>query len=247
MKSGNMCTNTPTTTCASLENKFIMTALFFIITAFLCLLLLYLGTGRNKRTVSAFVLWQLIVGMLAVLKIFEETPNVFPFALLGTVALTFLLLKRIDRQKINSNILLSIYILRIPVELILYQLYLQNKIPSLMTFKGWNLDILIGFSAFAILIYQLISKREINKQFFIIWNIVGIVFLSFIISLAILSSPLPIQQFAFEQPNIAVLEFPYCLLPTCVVPIVLISHILLLRFAFCVRDRSESPQRSATE
>jgi hypothetical protein len=97
-----------------------------------------------------------------------------------------------------------------------------------MTFKGWNFDILIGISALVILLYQLTSKRKMNRQFLIVWNIIGIVFLMFIVSLAILSSPLPIQQFAFDQPNIGLLEFPYCFLPTCIVPIVLMSHILLL-------------------
>lgn len=57
----------------------------------------------------------------------------------------------------------------------------------------------------------------------------GILFLLFIVSIAILSSPLPIQQLAFDQPNIALLIFPYTFLPTCVVPIVLMSHILLLK------------------
>ncbi len=97
-----------------------------------------------------------------------------------------------------------------------------------MTFAGWNFDILIGLSALIILLYQISSKRKVSRHFSIIWNIIGIIFLLFIVSLAILSSPLPIQQFAFAQPNIAVLEFPYCFLPTCVVPIVLISHILLI-------------------
>lgn len=205
-----------------------MTPTFFTIISLLSLLLFYFGTGRDKRLLFFFTAWQLAVGSLAVLKVFKEKPNLFPLVLLGTVILTFLTVKRIDKQKINAKILLAVHILRIPVELTLYQLYLQNKIPNLMTFKGWNFDILIGFSALALLTYTLITNRKLNKRFFIVWNIIGIVFLLFIVALAILSSPLPIQQFAFEQPNIAVLEFPYCLLPTCVVPIVLMSHILLL-------------------
>ena len=192
------------------------------------LFLIYFGIGRDKRLLLLFVSWQIIVGLLAVLKVFEKNPNLFPLLILGTITLVIISLKRIDKQKLNPKILLTIHILRIPVELILFQLYLQNKIPNLMTFKGWNFDILVGLSALAILIYQFISKRKINKHFFMIWNIVGIIFLLVIVSLAILSSPLPIQQFAFDQPNIAVLEFPYCFLPTCVVPIVLIAHILLI-------------------
>lgn len=200
----------------------------FIIISFLFLLLFYFGTGRNKRLLFVFVTWQLAVVSLAILKVFEEKPNLFPLAILGTVAFTFLILKQIDKQKVNVKILLAVHILRIPVELILYQLFLQNKIPDLMTFKGWNFDILIGFSAFVLLVYALLTNRKINRKFFIIWNVVGVVFLLFIVSLAILSSPLPIQQFAYEHPNVAVLEFPYCLLPTCVVPVVLMSHILLI-------------------
>lgn len=205
-----------------------MIQIAFLIISLLCLLLFYLGTGRNKRLLIAFIVWQLIVGSLSFLKVFEAKPNLFPFAIFGTTVLTFLSLKRIDKLNLNSNILLSIHVLRIPVELVLFQLFLQEKIPILMTFKGWNFDIFIGISALVILVYQVISRRKINRQFFIIWNIIGIAFLLFIVSLAILSSPLPIQQFAFDQPNIAVLEFPFCFLPTCVVPIVLMSHILLI-------------------
>ncbi|MFT3945796.1 MAG: hypothetical protein QM763_02385 [Agriterribacter sp.] len=205
-----------------------MIAFLFIIITLLCLFLFYLGTGRNIKFLLVFTFWQSAVGTVVIFDAFEAKPNLFQFAILGTVLLTFLTLKRIKKQKLNSNVLLSIHVLRIPVELVLYQLYLQNKIPALMTFKGWNFDILIGISALAIIIYQLICKRRISRQLFIIWNIIGIAFLLFIVSLAILSSPLPIQQLAFDQPNVAVLELPFCFLPTCVVPIVLMSHILLI-------------------
>lgn len=205
-----------------------MTQIVFIVISILSLLLLYLGTGRDKRLLLLFVGWQIVVGIFAVVKVFAEKPSLFPLAILGTVLLTFLVLKQIHKYKLNPNILLSIHVLRIPVELILFQLYLQNKIPNLLTFKGWNFDILIGISVLAMLVYQLTARRKINRQFFIVWNFIGIVFLFIIVSLSILSSPLPIQQFGFDQPNIALLEFPYFLLPTCVVPIVFMSHILLI-------------------
>ena len=203
-----------------------MTALLFTITTLACLLLFYLGTGRNKEVLAAFVIWQLIVGTLAALNFFERNPIFFSLAILGTILLTLLSLRRIDRQKLSTKILLSIHVLRIPVELTLYQLYLQKKIPLLMTFRGWNFDIFIGLSALAILIYM--TRKKSKRKFFMLWNITGIAFLAFIVVLAILSSPLPIQQLAFAQPNIAILEYPYCFLPICVVPIVLLSHILLI-------------------
>jgi len=36
---------------------------------------------------------------------------------------------------------------------------------------------------------------------------------------------LPIQQFAFEQPNRAVLYFPFIWLPSVVIPIFIFSHL----------------------
>jgi hypothetical protein len=46
---------------------------------------------------------------------------------------------------------------------------------------------------------------------------------------AILSVQSPIQQFGFDQPNRAVLEYPFVLLPAVVVPIVMLSHLSTLR------------------
>lgn len=206
-----------------------MLAIAFGIITLLSLLLLYFGIGKDKRVLVLLISWQIIIGILAIINTFQTRPILFPLVITGTVLLTLFLFRIIDKQKLSTNHLLSIHILRIVVELVLYQLFLENKVPKLMTFQGWNFDILIGISALIILTYQLISKQKIDRRILIIWNIIGIVFLLFIVSLAILSSPLPIQQLAFEQPNIAVLEFPYCFLPTCVVPIVLISHILMLR------------------
>lgn len=206
-----------------------MTQTIFITISILSLLLFYFGTGRDQMLLILFISWQLIVGALALLKVFEDHPTLFPVLILATVVLVFVSIKRVNLQKLNAKALLAIHVLRIPVELILYQLFLQEKIPNLMTYSGWNFDIVVGISALIILAYQLFSKKNINGKLFIVWNIIGIIFLFIIVSLAILSSPLPIQQFAFNQPNIAVLMFPYCFLPTCVVPIVFVSHILLLK------------------
>ena len=126
-----------------------MTSITFIIISLLSLLLLYLGVGKNKRLLHLFISWQFIVGFLAFFMVLETNPKLFPILILGSFALTIYSLKRIDIKMINPRILLAIHILRIPVELVLYQLFLLQKIPNLMTFKGWNYDILVGISALA--------------------------------------------------------------------------------------------------
>ena len=205
--------------------------LSFALVSLLSLLLFYFGTGRNKRLVLIFIGWQVVVGSLALAGIFSNKPFTFPVVLIGTVIFSLFYLQNIDKQQLNTKTLVSIHVLRIPVELLLYGLFLEKKVPQLMTFSGWNFDILIGISALLLLLYSYFTQKQITKRFLLIWNGIGIVFLLIIVSLAILSSPLPIQQLAFEQPNIAVLAFPYCFLPSCVVPLVLLSHILLIRQA----------------
>ncbi|SHJ94173.1 hypothetical protein SAMN04488007_2027 [Maribacter aquivivus] len=203
-------------------------AIFLLIT-FLTLFLFYTGTGKNIRIVLIFIAWQILIGILSYFEVFNEKPLLFPLAIIATTLLSFLSFKMVSIEKLNTNYLLGIHIIRIPVELCLYQLFLKDQIPEIMTFTGWNFDILIGLSAVVILIYQYVKKKNLARQYFLFWNVIGLLFLSVIVIIAILSSPLPIQQFAFEQPNIALLEFPYSFLPTCIVPIVFISHFLLIK------------------
>ena len=46
---------------------------------------------------------------------------------------------------------------------------------------------------------------------------------------AFLSLPTPLQQLAFEQPNVAVAYFPFIWLPTFVVPVVYVAHIIAIQ------------------
>ncbi len=203
-------------------------AIFLLITL-LTLFLFYTGTGKNIRIVLIFIAWQILIGILSYFEVFKEKPLLFPLAIIATTLLSFLSFKMVSIEKLNTNYLLGIHIIRIPVELCLYQLFVKGQIPEIMTFTGWNFDILIGLSAVVILIYQSVKKKNFAKSYFLFWNIIGLLFLSVIVIIAILSSPLPIQKFAFDQPNVALLEFPYSFLPTCIVPIVFISHFLLIK------------------
>ncbi|MGO4921248.1 hypothetical protein [Maribacter spongiicola] len=203
-------------------------AIFLLITL-LTLFLFYTGTGKNIRIVLIFIAWQILIGILSYFEVFKEKPLLFPLAIIATTLLSFLSFKMVSIEKLNTNYVLGIHIIRIPVELCLYQLFLKGQIPEIMTFTGWNFDILIGLSAVVILIYQSVKKKNLAKSYFLFWNLIGLLFLSVIVLIAILSSPLPIQKFAFDQPNVALLEFPYSFLPTCIVPIVFISHFLLIK------------------
>jgi hypothetical protein len=97
-----------------------------------------------------------------------------------------------------------------------------------MTFEGRNFDILAGITA-PFVAYVGITKGKLNKSVLLIWNILCLGLLLNIVINALLSAPSPIQQFAFDQPNVAILNFPYSWLPTCIVPIVLFAHLAAIR------------------
>lgn len=203
----------------------------FLLIVLLSFLLFYIGTGFNRFFLWLSCAWLLMAGAAAGSEFFLNTaafPPRFMAVIAGAITFVILANRSIDPSKAKIPILIAVHIIRIPVELILYHLYLERKVPLIMTFKGWNYDVVMGISALAIFLY-IFRKHRIIIPFLITWNIVGIIFLAIIVVIAILSAPSPIQQLAFEQPNVALLAFPFTLLPAFIVPVVLLSHIITLR------------------
>jgi len=203
--------------------------LTFIAIAFFTLLLFFLGTGKKLKVLVIGLLWMSISGMLSYYGFFQNTSSLPPrmlWILLPVIILTVSCYRKIT--VINVNYLIAVHIFRIPIEFILYQLFLQDDLPRMMTFAGWNFDIMIGISAIPLLSYTIWFRKNVPHLFFQVWNLLGCLSLLFIVSIAILSAPSPIQLLSYEHPNLALIKFPYTLLPAVIVPIVLLSHLFCL-------------------
>lgn len=202
----------------------------FIITAILSVVGLSRTTNNHKGVLGLFAAWAVVIGGVAYSGFFQNTATIpprFVWLIIPTFTFTVVAYRWIDVQDVSMKWLIAIHVIRIPVELVLYQLFLQGLIPELMTFKGWNWDILSGISA--CLILWLYANNRATKNLLLFWNWAALVLLAVIVGSAILSAPTPIQQFAFDQPNVAVLRFPFIWLPAVVVPIVLLSHLLIFK------------------
>jgi hypothetical protein len=132
----------------------------------------------------------------------------------------------LDRLVLKN--LTVVHIVAIPVEIVLYWLFLYKAVPKLMTFEGRNFDILSGLSAPFFWYFGFI-KQKLSRTVMIIWNLACLGLLLNVVVIAVLSLPTPFQQFAFDQPNIALGHFPFFLLPGCIVPMVMLAHIWSLR------------------
>lgn len=229
-----------------IENLPYYISIIFALTTIATLVLFYgvinnsaVETTRKKSNPVLFVLiaWLVLQTVLALNNVFNSSPNVFPpkIATFGvwpailTIVVLFATAK--GRKFIDSLPLINITYLntvRIPVEIVLYWLFLNKAVPELMTFSGRNFDIISGITA-PFMAYFGFKKGVLNRKVILIWNFVCLGLLANIVINAILSIPTPVQQFAFDQPNIAVLNFPFNWLPTFIVPIVLFGHLVSIR------------------
>jgi hypothetical protein len=189
-------------------------------------------TGRSKRVFFVSISWLIFISSISLTGFFQNTntiPPRFLIVLIGNIAFIAFLYSRLKTVALDYRYALLVHALRIPVEITLYFLFLRKQVPEIMTFNGLNFDIIIGISALIFFIQSQLFKVNLGKKTLLIWNIIGLMFLINIVVIAILSAPLPIQQLSFEQPNMAVLYFPYILLPSFIVPIVLLTHIISIK------------------
>ncbi|WP_298140299.1 hypothetical protein [Flavobacterium sp.] len=228
-----------------IQNLPIYISISFIITSIVTLLLFYWviknSNSENVRKKSRIILlgltiWLLIQGILSLKNVYSFNINSMPpkiilFGIAPTI-LTLLLLflskkGRIFIDSLEVAKLTLINTVRIPVEIILYLLFINSVIPKLMTFEGRNFDLLAGISA--PIIYYGLRKSKLNSKVILIWNFVSLGLLLNIVINALFSAPSPFQKFAFDQPNIAILHFPFSFLPTFIVPVVLFGHLISIR------------------
>ncbi|MBC8047733.1 MAG: hypothetical protein H7Y00_13130 [Fimbriimonadaceae bacterium] len=210
-------------------------SIIFMLTTFLTVGLFYKATNGSKTTLLILLTWLLLHTFIALCGFYTNTDTVPPrFLLLVLPPLLFIIILfatskgRHYIDNLNIKTLTILHTIRIPVELVLFWLYINEMIPGLMTFEGRNFDILSGLTAPVIFYFGFIKKR-INKNVILIWNFICLGLLINIIVNAILSAPFPFQQFAFDQPNIAILYFPFIWLPCCIVPLVLFAHLSTIR------------------
>ncbi len=207
----------------------------FSLTILSGLLLFYKATNFSKAFITTAIIWllfQTIISISGFYKIANTIPPRFGLLIIPPLILTIIRFNtKTGKQfidNLNLKTLTIFHIVRIPVELVLYWLFIKKAVPELMTFEGRNFDILSGLSAPFIYYFGFV-KRRLSRNVLLIWNFICLALLLNIVFNALLSLPSAFQQFGFEQPNIAILQFPFVLLPSVLVPLVLFAHLASIR------------------
>jgi hypothetical protein len=206
----------------------------FIGTTLLTIWLFFRATNYSKTPLILLLSWAIFQSIIALTGFYVgigDFPPKFLLIVPAILMIVFLFNSSKGKQFIDElslEKLTILHIVRVPVEIVLFWLFLQKTIPQLMTFEGRNFDILAGITA-PIIYYFAFVKKNLSKKILLIWNVCCLILLANIVINALLSAPLPFQQFAFEQPNVAILYFPFNLLPSVVVPLVLFAHLVAIR------------------
>ena len=222
-----------------IENLPLYVSLVFLLTALITVSFLYQPLQRLSFSITSAKLlmlllpfWLLFQASLSITGFYlnEQTfpPRLFVFAFLPailTIVLLFVFTRKDLLTRLPLRTLTLLHIIRIPVEIVLFWLFQHGHVPQLMTFEGRNFDILSGITA-PFIAWLSFRNGKINRPLLLIWNAFALILLINIVTNAILSVPSPLQKFAFDQPNVGVLYFPFIWLPSSVVPIVLFSHLV---------------------
>ena len=229
-------------------NYYLITKISFVVLTGICLYAIFKGLkfglrnfeeGKRKTIIRRYwiflFIW-LIGSSAASLSGFTSDFSQLPprpaiFLVIPAIVLVFLLRSKTTQQilkNIPPKYLINIQMFRIPVEILLWFLLLANITPIQMTFEGRNFDILVGLSA-PLVAFLAFSNDQLNRRLIIGWNIFGLLLLSNILVIAILSMPTPLRVFMNEPANTEVGNFPIIFLPAVLVPIAYYFHAFSLK------------------
>ncbi|MBR2649047.1 MAG: hypothetical protein IKD55_09410 [Sediminibacterium sp.] len=204
--------------------------LTFIVTVLVAYFIMIKAAGFKKIFMVVIAIWialQVLISLTGFYTNFKAMPPRFSLLLLPPLlSLVYTISTKKGSAFLRSfdlKILTIFHIIRIPVELVLYWLFLHKAIPDLMTFEGRNFDIVSGLTAPLVYYFAFIKKR-VGRTALILWNIICLLLVINVVVTSILSFPTSFQQLAFDQPNIGILYAPFILLPSFLVPMVILSH-----------------------
>jgi hypothetical protein len=116
---------------------------------------------------------------------------------------------------------------RLLVEGMLHWGATEGFVPLQMTWSGLNFDVVTALAALALAV--VIARRGPDARLILAWNVLGLALLVNVLVIAILSMPTPLRQFASGPANVWVTYPPFVWLPTFLVPLALVGHVLVFK------------------
>jgi hypothetical protein len=189
--------------------------------------------GRHARlALAGLFAWLVYVGLLSYLGVVRN-PSMRPPGITLIVLPVFLFVAiAMVRSSFVSRVALAFPLwlvlgfqtFRVGLELLLHQLWIDGLVPRLMTYKGGNVDILVGLSAPFIAWMSIRGRRGLQLAMF--WNYFGLAALANIVIRSALTAPGPLNLLHAEVPNLAIGLFPFTFIAGFFAPLAVTLHVL---------------------
>jgi hypothetical protein len=233
-----------------MKNNFSTPGFSWLLLSAICVILILTGlntvlkkTGpdKNRRwkivagTAFIILVWMGLLAIFSYQGFFADFSKLPPRPVLAVlIPLPFVLLIAFGKKftqflrSVPPQWLVFMQSFRIVVELLIWIAFMADKLPIQMTFEGKNLDMVTGVLALPVG-YMLLRKKSYAPGLAVVFNIIGILLLLNILTIALLSMPTPLRYFMNEPSNSIVAQFPFILLPGLLVPVAYTLHIFSLR------------------
>jgi hypothetical protein len=166
----------------------------------------YAGAGSRIPTIPFGVLTPIVVGIL----LFS----------------TWRPLRRIV-EAIPQHWLVGVQLYR-TLGLIFLVLYAVGRLPAAFALPAGVGDVCVGLLAPLVALAQ-IRKSPYANSLLRAWNLLGLADLVVALTTGFLTSPSPLQRFAFDAPNTLISQYPLVMVPVFLVPIAILLHLASLQ------------------
>ena len=142
-----------------------------------------------------------------------------------TLALAWSPFGRRFADKLPFVALIGFQAFRLPLELIMHRAAIAGIMPDVMTYTGYNFDIVTGATALPLALYA--WRHPVPRWLIVLWNVTGQIMLFVVAGVALAASPM-FRAFGDDQLNVWVTEFPYVWIAV-MVAAALFGHVVTLR------------------
>lgn len=182
-------------------------------------------TQSSSSTPRAlFTGWLLFATALATLAPLSRAPFLVPLSVFGAIAAGVLLYRRSDAvrsavDRLDTRTLLAAQVIRAPIGVMFLFMYAAGQLPAIFAVRAGIGDTLAGLGA---LLGIFLVK---NRKYLFAWNVLGLIDIAMSVGtgqkvLLLDRDPIAIQT---------VQTFPFPLIPFFVVPLVVLTHLAMLR------------------
>ncbi|HYO77117.1 MAG TPA: hypothetical protein VE010_11695 [Thermoanaerobaculia bacterium] len=179
-------------------------------------------TLRSVRAAVLLGVWLALTAIIAARGLvgFDSMPpRMLVLAFASNIAAVYVGLK-IDAP---LRALIALQAFRLPLELLMHRAYEEGVMPVQMSYSGLNFDIVTGTLAIVVAFFA--HRRGVVLA----WNILGTLLLVNIVTIAMLSTPIPLRVFHNEPANVWIARPPFVWLPAFFVPVAVAGHVAIFR------------------